>query len=125
MKIWQTDLGFPQRPAQIYSKPFIRFLAQTVGKLVAWLPKENIMENMPKSYRKAGHSNLRVVIDCLEVFIERPKTLNAQAATWSDYKHHKVVKFSIGTSPAGFVTFLSDCYGGRSSDKFVTENSGF
>jgi len=43
-------------------KTWTRFLAQTLGKLVAWLPKENILDNMPKAFRKAGHSNLRVII---------------------------------------------------------------
>ena len=27
--------------------------------------------------------------------------------------------------PTGYVTFLSDCYSGRSSDKFITADSGF
>ena len=27
-------------------------------------------------------------MDCAVVFIERPKSLPAQAATWSDYKYH-------------------------------------
>ena len=40
------------------------------------LPKENIMENMPKVFRKADHSNIRVIIDCSEVFIERSKSLD-------------------------------------------------
>ena len=53
------------------------------------------------------------------------KDQNAQAATWSDYKSHNTVKFLIGISPAGFVTFLSDCYGGRASDRFITSDSGF
>ena len=44
-------------------KTGIRFLAQTLGKLVAWLPKENIMKNMSKIFRKAGHSRFRVIID--------------------------------------------------------------
>jgi len=106
-------------------KTWTRFLAQTLGKLVAWLPKENILDNMPKAFRKAGHSNLRVIIDCSEVFIERSKALDVQAATWSDYKSHNTIKFLIGISPAGFVTFLSDCYSGRSSDKFITADCGF
>ena len=106
-------------------KTWIRFLAQTLGKLVAWLAKENIMENMPKIFRKAGHSRLRVIIDCSKAFIERPKSVNVQATKWSDYKSHNTVKFLIGISPTGYVTFLSDCYGGRSSDKFITADSGF
>ncbi|XP_047141380.1 uncharacterized protein LOC124816294 [Hydra vulgaris] len=27
--------------------------------------------------------------------------------------------------PSGFITFLSDCYGGRCSDNFITKDSGF
>ena len=110
---------------QTFSKHGFRFLAQTLGKLVAWLPKENIMENMPKVFRKAGHSRLKVIIGCSEVFIERPKSVNVQAATWSNYKARNTVKFLIGTSPTGYVTFLSECYSGRSSDKFITADSGF
>ena len=102
-------------------KTWIRFLVQTLGKLVAWLPKENNMKNMAK----AGHSRLRVIIDCSKVFIKRPKSVTVQAATWSDYKLHNTVKFLIGKLPAGYVTFLSDRCSGRSSDKFITANSGF
>ena len=83
------------------------------------------MENMPKIFRKAGHSRLRVIIDCSEVFNERPKSANAQAATWSDYKSHNTVKSLIGILPTGYVTFLSDCYSGRSSDKYITADRRF
>ena len=94
-------------------KTWIRFVALTLGKLIVWLPKENIMENMPEAFRKAGHSKLRTIIDCSEVFVERSKSLNAQSATWSDYKSHNTIKLLIGISPTGYVTFLSDCYSGN------------
>ena len=48
-----------------------------------------------------------------------------QAATWSDYKHRNTLKFLIGISPTGYITFLSDCYGGRASDRFICSDSGF
>ena len=67
------------------------------------------MKNMPKVFPKAHHLNLKVIIDCSEVFIERPKFLDVQAATWSDYKSQNTVKFLIGISPIGCVTFSSDC----------------
>ena len=54
-------------------KTWIRFLAQNLGRLVAWLPKENIMEDMPKIFRKVGDSNLTVTIDC---FTESPNYLD-------------------------------------------------
>ena len=43
--------------------------------------------------------------------------------TWSNYKHHNTVKFLIGITPQGVISFISKA-GGRVSDKHVTENSG-
>ena len=40
--------------------------------------------------------------DCVDMFIERPKSLSAQAATWSGYKHHNTFKFLVGIRPTGF-----------------------
>ena len=59
------------------------------------------------------------------MFIERPNSLSAQAATWSDYKHHNAFNFLVGITLTGFISFLSSCYGSRASDKFITRDSGF
>ena len=39
------------------------------------------------------------------------------------YKHHNTVKYLIGVKPQGSVCFISRGWGGRASDKLVTENS--
>ena len=44
--------------------------------------------------------------------------------TWSHYKHHNTVKLLIAISPQGTITFISRSYGGRTSDKYITENCG-
>ena len=59
------------------------------------------------------------------MFIKRPKSLSAHAATWSEYKHHNTFKFLVGISLTGIISFLSSCYGGRGSDKFITRDSEF
>lgn len=60
----------------------------------------------------------------MKFFLDRPTNLLAQAKTWSNYKHHNTVKYLIGISPRGSISFISKAWGGRTSDKHIAENSG-
>ena len=80
--------------------------------LLVWTPKASIREYLPEIFLKSGCGKCRVIIDCAELFIERPKSLSSQAATWLDYKHHNTFKCLVGITPTGFILFLSSCYGG-------------
>ena len=83
---------------------WIKLLSKLLKNFVAWLPREAIRD-LSATFIKTGNSKCRVILDCAEVFFERPKPLDCQAATWSDYKHHNTVKFLVGISPSGFITF--------------------
>ena len=50
--------------------------------------------------------------------------LLARAQTYSSYKHHNIVKYLIGITPQGTVSFILDGWGGHVSDKHLTENCG-
>ena len=65
------------------------------------------------------------MLDCAEVFIKRPTLLINQACTWSEHKHHNTIKFFVGISSTGYITFLSDCYGGKASDRCIVKDSEF
>ena len=67
---------------------------------------------MPLSFRKF-FKQCCVIVDCTKVFIERPHDLLGRAQIWSNYKHHFTVKFLIGITPQGTISYVSECVGGR------------
>lgn len=48
-----------------------------------------------------------------------------QQQCWSNYKHHSTVKFLIGITPQGSISYISKGYGGRASDKQMVELGDF
>lgn len=78
---------------------------------------------LPAAFRK--FQNIRCIIDCTELFIERPSNLTGQSLTFSNYKHHTTIKFLVAIVPTGAVCYVSQAWGGRVSDRCITEQSGF
>ena len=91
--------------------------------LIKWPTQQMCRTNMPPIFKDL-YPHTRCIIDCSEIFIERPCSYQARAQTYSNYKKH-TVKFPIGITPCGAISFLSKCWGGRATDKCITMNSGF
>ena len=92
--------------------------------LIKWPDQETCKSNMPQIFKDL-YPKARCIIDCSEIFTERPYAYQARAQTYSNYKKHNTVKFLVGITPCGAISFLSKCWGGRATDKFITMNSGF
>lgn len=65
------------------------------------------------------------IIDCSEIFIDTPLNFKARSQTYYNYKKHNTIKFLIAITPCGSISFLSKCWGGKVSDKVITQKSGF
>ena len=76
---------------------------------------------LPKRLKK--FKNARVIIDCLELFIQ-PKVPSSQKITWSNYKHWNTAKLLVGITPTGVVSFIPPLWTGSISDKEIVRQSG-
>ena len=94
-----------------------------VPVFLPWPSRETVDEYMPEKFKKY-FPRTRVIIDCTELYIQRPRDPDAQHKTYSSYKSWNTLKLLIGISPVGNITFVSKAWSGNSSDKFVTKNSG-
>lgn len=77
-----------------------------LSTLVFWPEREQLWNTMPVCFQYAFRKKVTVVIDCFELFIERPSSLLARAQTFSSYKHHNTIKILIGISPQGSIFFV-------------------
>ena len=93
-------------------------------KSFVYVPDQGAI-NATKPSRFSSIRNLNMIIDCSELFIQRPKNHILQRLPWSSYKHHNTLKVLIGVSPNSMITFISQAFCGSISDKEICLQSRF
>ena len=102
---------------------WVNFMFTRFMQLPIWASKKTVEKTMPDCF-KFDYPFTRVILDCTEIFIEKPSCFRAQSATYSSYKSHNTAKGLVGISPQGAVTFVSDLFGGHASDRQIVVSSG-
>lgn len=121
-----ADLFFVS-PSTVY-RAFSDIVSQLYTFLkhcIVWPDRDTLQKVMPHQFMQSFGNRVAVIIDCFEIFTERPSNVKACAQMFSSYKHNHTMKYLIGITPKGAICFLSKGWGGRTSDKHITLNSGF
>ena len=104
-------------------KRWINLLYTKLKFLIKWPDHDAGLKTLPHVFRQY-FPRLTGIIDCTEIFIDRPMNLKARAQVYSNYKKHSTVKFIIACCPLGSISFLSKAWGGRVSDVELVKNYG-
>ena len=115
--------GINQSTVSRYISKWVDILFTKLFFLIQWPERDQLVKTMPADFRE-HFRKCTLIIDCFEIFMQRPTSLKARAQTFSNYKKHNTVKFLIGITPQGSVAFISKGWGGRASDVYITENCG-
>lgn len=100
----------------------IPIMACKLDFLICW-PVRTHPRNIPRPF-KPNFKNCSVIIDCLEFPTEKPLNITAESQTWSDIKHQTTIKCLVGITPYGSFSYVSQCWGGRITDRELVLVSG-
>ena len=98
-KTLHTDSKFLCPQSLAYFQHWLIVMDIRLSPLIYWPERQQLWETMPLCFKEAFGKKVTVIIDCFEVFIDRPTNLLARAQTFSSYKHHNTIKILISITP--------------------------
>ncbi|XP_065288140.1 uncharacterized protein [Dermacentor albipictus] len=115
-----TDLAFRLNVSDAtVSRIFDKWLHAAYCRLksqLVWPQRSALQHTIPQAFCDSFGERVAVIIDCFEIKIERPSSFLPRSETLSQYKGSNTAKYLIGIAPQGIVNFISEGWGGRTSD---------
>ena len=71
-------------------------MAKVMKPLVFLPPLVVLKTNVPACFQT--FSDTRIILDCTEIFVQTPSSLENQSQTYSNYKSHNTFKALVGIS---------------------------
>ena len=114
--------GISQPTVSRIFSAWIRCMYHAFRQVDIWTSQSLVDTFMPDSFRQK-YPSTRVIIDATEFHIEKPANPDVQASTWLNYKNTNTLKLLVVVMRNGVISFLSNLWGGRISDKELTKRS--
>ena len=109
--------------ASRYITTWANFIYFKLGCVPIWPTKDIVIETMTEYFRDT-YPNTRVIIDCTELFCQKPSSLTIRSSLFSHYKYHITYKGLVEISPSRAITFVSELYDGSTSDAEIVKRCG-
>ena len=102
---------------------WVNYFFFVLATTLTWPSRVQVQAHMPDVF-KPRFSNTRVILDCTEIFVQKPSSLYINTELYSHYKGTTTLKGMVGIMPSGAVSFVSKLYAGSISDKAILKKSG-
>ena len=96
MLSWLFDI--PKSTVSRYLVTRTNLLYFSLGKMAIWPSKVQVLDAMPETFQTT-YPSTRCIIDCTEIFCQRPSSTSSQSAMYSNYKHRVTYKGLLVIAP--------------------------
>uniref|UniRef100_A0A1A8CZR1 DDE Tnp4 domain-containing protein n=1 Tax=Nothobranchius kadleci TaxID=1051664 RepID=A0A1A8CZR1_NOTKA len=102
----------------------INVLHARISPLINWPGRDAMRATMPSQFVEAFGERGVVILDCFEIFTQNQSTLKPQAQSHSHHKLGTTMKYLVGVTPQGSISFVSKGRAGYVSNKDITDSCG-